>query len=155
MYHRRCVWNRQHCDRRSGKWDLKKLIDGSRRSYTWVKQRLQETGLVKKAPGWGKHCKRRNRPPLPGMLIHQNGSTNEWVPGCKWIWLRCTCNLNSPCFKKIFLIAYTKLVWKQASKRPLKNASRCEWDSSSRKAIPPWQDQPQEYSEYFEDSDKS
>jgi len=58
--------------------------DGGTRSYTWVKQRLQESGLVKKAPGRGKHRKRRDRSPLPGMMIHQDASTHEWVPGSKW-----------------------------------------------------------------------
>jgi transposase len=58
--------------------------DGGTRSYTWVKQRLQDTGLVRKAPGRGKHRKRRDRSPLPGMMIHQDGSTHEWVPGRKW-----------------------------------------------------------------------
>ena len=58
--------------------------DGGQRSYTWVKQRLQGAGLVKKAPGRGKHRKRRDRSPLPGMLIHQDGSTHEWVPSRKW-----------------------------------------------------------------------
>ena len=58
--------------------------DGGKRSYTWVKQRLQEAGLTKKAPGRGKHRKRRDRSPLPGMMIHQDGSTHEWVPRQKW-----------------------------------------------------------------------
>jgi len=58
--------------------------DGGRRSYTWVKQRLQDARLIKKAPGRGKHRKRRDRSPIPGMLIHQDGSTHEWVPGRKW-----------------------------------------------------------------------
>src|SRR4030065_118526 len=26
----------------------------------------------------------RERGPLPGMMIHQDGSTHEWVPGQKW-----------------------------------------------------------------------
>jgi transposase len=58
--------------------------DGGTRSYTWVKQRLQESGLVKKAPGKGKHRKRRESMPLPGMMIHQDGSTHQWVTGCSW-----------------------------------------------------------------------
>lgn len=57
--------------------------EGSR-SYTWVKKRLQEAGLVEKAKGRGKHRKRRARAPLPGMMLHQDGSTHEWVPGRKW-----------------------------------------------------------------------
>lgn len=58
--------------------------DGGSRSYTWVKTRLQEAGLVKKAPRRGVHRKRRERAPLPGMMIHQDGSRHEWVPGQKW-----------------------------------------------------------------------
>lgn len=54
------------------------------RSYSWVKSRLQEAGLVKKAKGRGAHRKRRERSPLPGLMIHQDGSTHEWVPGQKW-----------------------------------------------------------------------
>lgn len=58
--------------------------DGGTRSYTWVKTRLQEARLVKKAPRRGAHRKRREQAPLPGMMIHQDGSTHEWVPGKKW-----------------------------------------------------------------------
>lgn len=57
---------------------------GGTRSYTWVKTRLQETRLVKKAPRRGVHRKRRERAPWPGLMIHQDGSTHEWVPGQKW-----------------------------------------------------------------------
>lgn len=55
-----------------------------KRSYTWVKNRLQAAGLVKRAPGRGKHRKRRERAPLPGMLVHQDGSRHQWVAGCYW-----------------------------------------------------------------------
>ena len=58
--------------------------DGGKRSYTWVKTRLQEGKLIPKAKARGAHRKRRDRAPLPGMLIHQDGSTHEWVPGCRW-----------------------------------------------------------------------
>jgi transposase len=57
---------------------------GGTRSYTWVKTRLQEARLIKKAPRRGVHRKRRERAPLPGMILHQDGSTHEWVPGQKW-----------------------------------------------------------------------
>ncbi len=57
---------------------------GGTRSYTWVKTRLQEARLIKKAPRRGAHRKRRERAPLPGMILHQDGSTHEWVPGQKW-----------------------------------------------------------------------
>ena len=55
-----------------------------KRSYTWVKKTLQSAGLVSKAPKRGVHRKRRDRSPLPGMLLHQDGSRHEWVPGKKW-----------------------------------------------------------------------
>ncbi|MBX9849766.1 MAG: hypothetical protein K2X64_10765, partial [Rhodocyclaceae bacterium] len=57
---------------------------GGTRSYTWVKKRLQEAGLVPKAKKRGAHRKRRERCPLPGMMIHQDGSTHEWVAGKMW-----------------------------------------------------------------------
>ena len=48
---------------------------GGERSYTWVKRTLQRAGLVAKAPGRGKHRRRRERAPLRGMMLHQDGST--------------------------------------------------------------------------------
>ncbi len=54
------------------------------RAYTWVKKRLQEAGLVPKSKKRSAHRKRRERSPLPGMMIHQNGSTHEWAPGKMW-----------------------------------------------------------------------
>jgi hypothetical protein len=42
---------------------------------------LQDAGLVPKAKARGAHRKRRERSPLPGLMIHQNGSDHECVPG--------------------------------------------------------------------------
>jgi hypothetical protein len=53
--------------------------EGGTRGYTWVKKRLQEAKLVSKAEKRGAHRKRRERSALPGMMIHQDGSTHEWV----------------------------------------------------------------------------
>jgi hypothetical protein len=57
---------------------------GGTRSYTWVKRCLQEAQLVPRALKRGAHRKRRERAALPGMMIHQDGSTHEWVPGQMW-----------------------------------------------------------------------
>jgi len=57
---------------------------GGTRSYTWTKNRLQRAGHVKRAPRRGAHRKKRPRKPLPGMMLHQDGSTHEWVPGYQW-----------------------------------------------------------------------
>ena len=54
------------------------------RSYTWVKNTLQSKGLVRKVRKRGQHRKRRARAPYSGMMLHQDGSTHEWVPGKKW-----------------------------------------------------------------------
>ena len=57
---------------------------GGRRSYSWTKKTLQAAGHVARAPRRGAHRKKRPRKPLPGMMLHQDGSTHEWVPGCQW-----------------------------------------------------------------------
>lgn len=49
-----------------------------RLSYTWVKQALQMAGLVKKSRKRGVHRRRRPRRPLPGMLLHLDGSSHAW-----------------------------------------------------------------------------
>ena len=54
------------------------------RSYTWVKKTLQAKGLVSKASRKATHRKQRPRAPYIGMMLHQDGSTHEWVPGKQW-----------------------------------------------------------------------
>lgn len=75
--------------KRHNGWNVKHFYSwykqgGGTRSYTWVKDRLQEKGLVKKAKSRGKHRKRRERSPWPGMMLHQDGSTHQWIPGVYW-----------------------------------------------------------------------
>jgi transposase len=53
-------------------------------SYTWVKLALQGAGLVKKARQRGVHRKRRPRRPLPGMLLHLDGSSHPWFQDERW-----------------------------------------------------------------------
>lgn len=54
------------------------------RSYTWVKNILQDGGLIKKAKKRGAHHRKRERRPLKGMMLHQDASTHEWVKGQIW-----------------------------------------------------------------------
>ena len=54
------------------------------RSYTWVKNSLQKQGPVSTGTKRGVHRKRRERAPMPGMMLHQDGSSHEWVRGKKW-----------------------------------------------------------------------
>jgi hypothetical protein len=45
---------------------------------------LHAAGQVVRATRRGAHRKKRPRKPLPGMMLHQDGSRHEWVPGCQW-----------------------------------------------------------------------
>jgi transposase len=40
--------------------------------YTWLKLHLQWAGVVAKAPRKGAHRRKRERRPLPGMMLHQS-----------------------------------------------------------------------------------
>jgi len=55
-----------------------------KRSYSWVKNKLQSAGLVHKAKTRGPHRIKRLPSALPGMMIHQDGSTHQWVPDVYW-----------------------------------------------------------------------
>ena len=55
-----------------------------RLSYTWVKLALQGAGLVKKARKRGVHRKRRAPRPVPGMLLHLDGSRHQWFQDERW-----------------------------------------------------------------------
>jgi transposase len=47
-------------------------------SYTWVKTALQTAGLVRRARKRSQHRKRREPRPLPGMMLHIDGSKHQW-----------------------------------------------------------------------------
>src|SRR5216684_288308 len=49
--------------------------------YTVTKLALHAAGLVRKAPKRSAHRKKRPRRPLPGMLLHQDGSRHGWIEG--------------------------------------------------------------------------
>ena len=55
-----------------------------RLSYSWVKQALQGAGLVQRGRQRGVHRKRRERRPLPGMLLHIDGSRHRWFQDERW-----------------------------------------------------------------------
>jgi hypothetical protein len=63
-----------------------KLVEkhGIRLSYTWVKAALQGAGLVARGRKRGVHRKRRLRRPLPGMLLHIDGSHHRWFQDERW-----------------------------------------------------------------------
>jgi transposase len=53
-------------------------------SYSWVKQALQGAGMVARGRKRGVHRKRRPRRPLPGMLLHIDGSRHRWFQDERW-----------------------------------------------------------------------
>jgi len=53
-------------------------------SYTWVQKALQGAGLVAKRHKRGPHRRRRPRRPLPGMLLHIDGSKHQWFSDDRW-----------------------------------------------------------------------
>ncbi len=73
-------------------WDFtakhfhEKLVEehGLARSYNWVRLSLQSHGRKRPAPRRGAHRRKRPRRALPGMMLHQDGSTHQWVPGQWW-----------------------------------------------------------------------
>ena len=73
-------------------WDLtakhfhEKLVadHGFKRSYNWLRLSLQAHGRRRAAPMRGAHRRKRPRRALPGMMLHQDGSSHEWVPGRWW-----------------------------------------------------------------------
>ncbi len=54
---------------------------GFRWGYTWTKVFLQSKGLLERAPRRGAHRRKRPRRPLPGMMLHQDGSRHAWLSG--------------------------------------------------------------------------
>jgi transposase len=53
-------------------------------SYSWVKGVLQGAGLVARGRKRGVHRKRRPRRPMPGMLLHIDGSRHQWFQDERW-----------------------------------------------------------------------
>ena len=49
--------------------------------YTWTKTFLHSKGLLERAERRGAHRRKRPRRPLPGMMLHQDGSRHEWLLG--------------------------------------------------------------------------
>ena len=75
---------------------------GLKWSYTCVKNKLQDAGVAKCAKKRGQHRRKRERRPLPGMMIHQDGSSHEWVTGKKWDLIVTMDDATSECYSMFF-----------------------------------------------------
>lgn len=71
-------WNAKHF------FSFYKNKHSGKRSYTWVKKKLQIQGLIALSCKRGIHRKKRERAPIEGMMLHQDGSDHEWVPNIRW-----------------------------------------------------------------------
>lgn len=66
-------WNVKHFHEQLAKY-------GISYKYTWVKNLLQSADFVEVRHRKSKHRKRRERKPLPGMMLHIDGSDHPWIP---------------------------------------------------------------------------
>jgi len=78
---------------------------GFRWGYTWTKACLQSKGLVGRAPRRGAHRRKRPRRPLPGMMLHQDGSRHEWLAGREALDLIVTMDDATNVIDSAFLVA--------------------------------------------------
>ena len=51
------------------------------RNYTGATMFLQSKGLLVRAKTHDAHRRKRPRRPIPGMMLHQDGSRHEWLAG--------------------------------------------------------------------------
>jgi transposase len=73
--------------------------------YTWTKAFLQSKGLLVRAKTRGAHRRKRPRRPLPGMMLHQDGSRHEWVAGLDALDLIVTLDDATNTIYSAFLLA--------------------------------------------------
>lgn len=72
-------------DRYAG-WSVKHFHEravgqhGLAASYGWTKSVLHASGVARPAPRRGAHRRKRPRKPVPGLMLHQDGSRHLWLP---------------------------------------------------------------------------
>ena len=70
--------------------------------YTWTKVFLQSKGLLDRTKTRGAHRRKRPRRPLPGMMLHQDGSRHEWFGGLDVMDLIVTMTMRPTPFIRAF-----------------------------------------------------
>jgi transposase len=73
--------------------------------YTWTKTFLHSRGLLERAERRGAHRRKRPRRPLPGMMLHQDGSRHEWLGGRPALDLIVTMDDATSAILSAFLVA--------------------------------------------------
>jgi transposase len=72
--------------------------------YTWTKAFLHSRGLLEKAKRRGAHRRKRPRRPMPGMMLHQDGSRHAWLAGLPQLDLIVTMDDATGAIYSAFLI---------------------------------------------------
>lgn len=73
--------------------------------YTWTKAFLHSRGLLERAKRRGAHRRKRPRRPLPGMMLHQDGSRHAWLGGSPPLDLIVTMDDATSVIYSAFLVA--------------------------------------------------
>lgn len=73
--------------------------------YTWTKAFLHSRGLLERAKRRGAHRRKRPRRPLPGMMLHQDGSRHAWLQGQPPLDLIVTMDDATSAIYSAFLVA--------------------------------------------------
>ncbi len=82
-----------------------KLVEhhGFTQSYNWLRLTLQSHGRIQPAPRRGDHRRKRPRRPMVGMMLHQDGSSHEWVPDQWWDLIVTMDDANSRVYSAFFV----------------------------------------------------
>ena len=82
-----------------------KLVEmhGFTRSCNRVRMTLQRHGRIQPAPRRGAHRRKRPRRPMAGMMLHQDGSTHEWVSGKWWDLIVTMDDANNEIYSAFFV----------------------------------------------------
>lgn len=73
------------------------------RSYNWVRKTLQSHACVAVKTSRGKHRCKRDRAPRIGMMLHQDGSTHQWVSNIYWDLIVTMDDANSEIYSGFFV----------------------------------------------------
>ncbi len=93
-------------------WDFtakhfwEKLVEdhGFTHSYNWLRLTLQARGRIRKAPRRGAHRRKRPRRALPGMMLHQDGSSHQWVCDQWWDLIVTMDDATSEIYSAFFVV---------------------------------------------------
>ena len=74
-----------------------------KRSYNWVRLTLQSHGRIQAVSRRGSPRRKRERRPMIGMMLHQDGSSHEWVSGQWWDLIVTMDDANNEIYSAFFV----------------------------------------------------